>query len=139
MIEQNLTLDSITRDACKITRYEYQLELQKDPCLAKNIKYKGEVIATYTDEGTGFLDQVVCQDKCDSEPKETCQYWTWKLNVRKDGLRKTECHLLQDKASQKNKIGWISGSKGCIASKDIGLAGDHTAPNPSTTIDAETA
>ena len=57
--KNNLSTLLFGREACKYTNIEYQWDIQPAPCLVKNLRYIGPVLASLT--GRNSSDHVLCQ------------------------------------------------------------------------------
>ena len=55
---------SFCREACKYTNIIYEWETLPTPCLEKNIRYIGPVVATIT--GQNATDHILCQVRAKS-------------------------------------------------------------------------
>ena len=116
---------SFCREACKYTNIIYEWETLHTPCLEKNIRYIGPVVATIT--GQNATDHILCQvralyflpeiqqsqccvvqDQCDLSLE--CYFWTFRIWSHQP----PECVLLQNKTSSEEDLGRISGATDCI-------------------------
>ena len=86
LVNRDISLWIIFRDACKYTHIEYQWEKIKPPCFEKNVRYEGPRLETLT--GYNVRTHVLCQVCPVSTISNMYENWfvfritvTWRLIV----------------------------------------------------------